>query len=985
MLEFFTNPAFLAAAGALVSAPIIIHLINRMRFKRIRWAAMEFLLKAQKRNRRRLIIEQLILLALRCLLVALAGILVMRFVGFSFADVGAKPALHVVLLDDTLSMNDQWKEAETPKTAFSVALNEVFVEKIVRGLSQSNSTDQLILLPLSQVLLDPNGQPKVYTKLNDKSTVNDLGQDIYKLYGDKYSKDDNEQKAERDWNNLAALMAAGFSRSGQGQLHATALHVPILAGVKKAQEVINANPESRATLHVLSDFRQNEWTLPDGENLHKLLVQLSKEHPDLKIRMIDAVNPYRTTGQGGIPLAHENVGIVDFRAGTRVVGKGMPVTFTVTLANYSAREVEVNVVIEDDTGTERKEIDMNPAMPIRIPAGSVDTKVTFDFRDYPQIKAGETHFARLTARLESGQRGKLENDGLAQDNARHAAVEIRDKVPVLLVDGEGSRGRVDNQDSFFIRTAIISVPGASYEIENGDELGGGLPTKVLESANLAKYPTIFFANVREFNPKQLANLENYVRDGGGVCFFMGPLVNPAYYNKYLYNGGKGLFPAPLKDSYFPPSNEEPLKPQFTGDYQLLLREDLFGRLDAIPIFGSVFKDESQKSRLKDLPIKRYYQVPRSGWRPEQGKVFELATLPNDARATAFTAAALDLVRGPALRKIMENDELKKYQKGLERHRRIIESIVSPTSDKNAFALAAALEAMLQDKGKEKDAGEYPNLTEFWAYPDPKVSSLRKDVVDLRDQAKFGDPFIVAGNYGKGKVVAIMTTAGKEWNEWGGGSDAAVIYQPFIWEMQNYLSSLSSDSSLTVGAPLQVTVDPELYKQKGRGQLKMVRTLRIPQQGKPAREVRDREQFGQENKGLVTFSFDKSLVPGFYSATLRFADAADKGIPLATYGQVFNVDTLKEGSLARTAYDEIDHNIIRLAQPGAVVFEGPGIPADTLVSRRTDLSESPWLFLFFIAILVAEQALAVHLSFHLKGDETTALTQAKAKLGQTQAA
>src|SRR6201988_4248353 len=112
MLEFFTNPGFLAIAGALISAPIIIHLINRMRFKRIRWAAMEFLLKAQKRNRRRLIIEQLILLALRCLLVALVGLLVARFVGFSFADVGSKQALHVVVLDDTLSMNDQWKEGD---------------------------------------------------------------------------------------------------------------------------------------------------------------------------------------------------------------------------------------------------------------------------------------------------------------------------------------------------------------------------------------------------------------------------------------------------------------------------------------------------------------------------------------------------------------------------------------------------------------------------------------------------------------------------------------------------------------------------------------------------------------------------------------------------------------------------------------------------------------------------------------------------------
>src|SRR6202795_4660051 len=101
-MELFLNPWAMVAGGALVSAPIIIHLINRMRFKRIRWAAMEFLLKAQKRNRRRLIIEQLILLALRCLLVALVGLLVARFVGFSFADVGSKQALHIVVLDDTL-------------------------------------------------------------------------------------------------------------------------------------------------------------------------------------------------------------------------------------------------------------------------------------------------------------------------------------------------------------------------------------------------------------------------------------------------------------------------------------------------------------------------------------------------------------------------------------------------------------------------------------------------------------------------------------------------------------------------------------------------------------------------------------------------------------------------------------------------------------------------------------------------------------------
>src|SRR6266498_5680009 len=104
MLELFANPAYLVAGGALVSSPIIIHLVNRMRFKRMRWAAMEFLLKAQKRSRRRLIIEQLILLLLRCLLVALAALLVARFFGFSLIDffIAQKDNLHIVVLNDDL-------------------------------------------------------------------------------------------------------------------------------------------------------------------------------------------------------------------------------------------------------------------------------------------------------------------------------------------------------------------------------------------------------------------------------------------------------------------------------------------------------------------------------------------------------------------------------------------------------------------------------------------------------------------------------------------------------------------------------------------------------------------------------------------------------------------------------------------------------------------------------------------------------------------
>src|ERR1700675_5016400 len=101
-MELFLNPFNMIVGGALISSPILIHLINRMRYKRLRWAAMEFLLKSQKRNRRRLIIEQLILLFLRILLVLLAGLLLARFLGLSWAGFQPKNTTHIVIFDDRL-------------------------------------------------------------------------------------------------------------------------------------------------------------------------------------------------------------------------------------------------------------------------------------------------------------------------------------------------------------------------------------------------------------------------------------------------------------------------------------------------------------------------------------------------------------------------------------------------------------------------------------------------------------------------------------------------------------------------------------------------------------------------------------------------------------------------------------------------------------------------------------------------------------------
>src|SRR5438045_8377542 len=145
---FFLNPWAMVVGGAMVSAPILIHLINRLRYRRVKWAAMEFLLKSQKRNRRRLIIEQLILLLLRILLVLLIGLLLARFLSATFALNRPSSTQHVVLLDDTPSMGDFWREDGVTKDTFETAKRAI-VEDVAQGAVQASTAQALTVIRLS--------------------------------------------------------------------------------------------------------------------------------------------------------------------------------------------------------------------------------------------------------------------------------------------------------------------------------------------------------------------------------------------------------------------------------------------------------------------------------------------------------------------------------------------------------------------------------------------------------------------------------------------------------------------------------------------------------------------------------------------------------------------------------------------------------------------------------------------------------------------
>ena len=125
----FLVPAL--AFGAIAAAvPIVIHLLNRSRYRVVRWGAMHLLDSVVRVNRRRVRIEQLILLAIRASIPAAIAFFMARPVLTDWKVLpGDVKRSVVVALDNSYSM----EAGGGDRSSFSQARQEIV--RIVSGLS----------------------------------------------------------------------------------------------------------------------------------------------------------------------------------------------------------------------------------------------------------------------------------------------------------------------------------------------------------------------------------------------------------------------------------------------------------------------------------------------------------------------------------------------------------------------------------------------------------------------------------------------------------------------------------------------------------------------------------------------------------------------------------------------------------------------------------------------------------------------------------
>jgi hypothetical protein len=294
----FLFPTLLTIGLPLIGVPILIHLINLRRQQQIKWAAMQFLLESQRRNRRWILLKQLLLLLTRmaviAVLVLMLSHLVLRNEWLSL--LGRGTTHHLVLLDDSYSMSDRWNET----TALSEGKRAV--QAIVDQAAQQSDRQLVTMLRFSEAAkLSAGAQPKVYA----------------------------EQINEAFRGKLESLLASwDASQTDVGAADALKA-VPRLPLEDKEQTLI---------VYLVSDFRARQFG--SATEIGKLLADLKEKEHVAQIHLIRCVRE-----------ARPNLAVKSLTPVSGVRAAGVEMWMEVTVANYGevpARGVTVQLEQDGD-------------------------------------------------------------------------------------------------------------------------------------------------------------------------------------------------------------------------------------------------------------------------------------------------------------------------------------------------------------------------------------------------------------------------------------------------------------------------------------------------------------------------------------------------------------------------------------------------------------------------------------------------------------
>lgn len=310
----FLNPILLAAGAACVALPILIHLLARRRRKPVLWGAMRFLMEAYRKQRRRLQLEQLLLLAARCLIVLLVALAVGRPVLEALGSLGiGSPRDVYVLIDNSIA--SRARDPDTDVTAL-----ERHKESARELLSALGPTDRAGLVtlggPADPIVAPASSDIAAIRALLDEIRPTDSAADVS---GAMQAVAD---AIEREPDGAGPIVIAALSDFVVGAADATRPIPPALERVGEMRDVRllamrpTGQPVSNTQIVAAEPLRTVVLTRGEGSALaQQVRVELRRTGPGLdaevttvRARMVDALAP----SSPGAPEARAQV---SWRAG----------------------------------------------------------------------------------------------------------------------------------------------------------------------------------------------------------------------------------------------------------------------------------------------------------------------------------------------------------------------------------------------------------------------------------------------------------------------------------------------------------------------------------------------------------------------------------------------------------------------------------------------------------------------------------------------
>ena len=516
----FINGILLIGAAA-CAIPILIHLFNRSKFRVIKWGAIHLLESVIRVNRKRIQIEQFILLLVRCAIPILLAVCLARMViqeWNQFLNWVILPILALVFLIVA---------AVFTKVRIPFGL----LAALVVAYIFANSFGGFTVFKESITVQTPTGDvPSSTIVLLDNSYSMQATGVTQTSFEQALTSIEGVLETQRKGSDVSAFLIGGtpkpifdrptFDREGmasqlQGQRPKYQAATPIDA-LNQAIETLPDMGHAKREILVVSDFQKTDWDAIPTTSINQTAELLKGQR----------IRPHLTFLRVGHKES-ENISIDNVDYSPKTIGAGQQIRIRVNLRNHGDRAYSTGLRISlykdnADTPDSETEVPLGPHE-------STQALLTCKFEN------PGSHHVRL----------EINSTDLLFDNRYELAFDVLSHIGVLLVDGSPSREWLKGETDFM---QIALTPFTKAKADLKDLIA---PTVItagqINKEILAENKVVILGNVPSFDSKRILLLREFVSQGGGLLVTAGDKTDIRWYNNTMAHKTQGLLPMKIND------------------------------------------------------------------------------------------------------------------------------------------------------------------------------------------------------------------------------------------------------------------------------------------------------------------------------------------------------------------------------------------------------------------------------------------------------